>query len=118
MRAPGGRWNQLELSRQDDVDPPILAVLEAEDALAADQAVLDDPMERAADQLLGTLEELVTAGKIRAYGGSHITHDLLLEAAGRYGVYAKHVEAKRGEHAGKKFDEIRHYATLVCDVGK
>ena len=40
------------------------------------------------------------------------------EAAGRYGVYAKHVDPKAGEHAGKKFDETRHYATLVCDVAK
>jgi hypothetical protein len=40
------------------------------------------------------------------------------EGAGRYGVYAKHIDAKPGEHAGKKFDETRHYATLVCDVAK
>jgi uncharacterized GH25 family protein len=40
------------------------------------------------------------------------------EGAGRYGVYAKHVEAKAGEHAGKKYDEVRSYATLVCDVAK
>ncbi|MBP3958911.1 DUF4198 domain-containing protein [Gemmata sp. G18] len=40
------------------------------------------------------------------------------DAAGRYGVYAKHVEAKAGEHAGKKYDEIRSYATLVCDAAK
>ncbi|HZS23806.1 MAG TPA: aldo/keto reductase [Gaiellaceae bacterium] len=36
------------------------------------------------DETLGVLDELVTAGKIRAYGGSHITHDLLLKASGRY----------------------------------
>ena len=40
------------------------------------------------------------------------------EPAGRYGVYAKRVEAKGGEFAGKKYDEIRSYATLVCDVAK
>ena len=40
------------------------------------------------------------------------------DGAGRYGVYAKHVEAKAGEHAGKKYDELRSYATLVCDVAK
>jgi uncharacterized GH25 family protein len=40
------------------------------------------------------------------------------EGAGRYGVYAKHVEPKSGEHAGKKYDEIRSYATLVCEVAK
>jgi len=38
--------------------------------------------------------------------------------SGRYGVYARHTEAKAGEHAGKKYDEVRNYATLVCDVGK
>jgi hypothetical protein len=40
------------------------------------------------------------------------------EGAGRYGVYAKQVEAKAGEHGGKKYEEIRNYATLVCDVSK
>ena len=40
------------------------------------------------------------------------------DGAGRYGVYAKQIEAKAGEHAGKKFDEMRNYATLVCDVPK
>jgi uncharacterized GH25 family protein len=40
------------------------------------------------------------------------------DGAGRYAVYAKQIEAKPGEHAGKKYDEARHYATLVCDVGK
>lgn len=40
------------------------------------------------------------------------------DATGRYGAYAKHSEAKAGEHAGKKYDEIRSYATLVCDVAK
>lgn len=40
------------------------------------------------------------------------------EGPGRYGVYAKHSEVKSGEHGGKKFEEIRSYATLVCDVAK
>lgn len=40
------------------------------------------------------------------------------DGAGRYGVVAKHSEAKAGEHGGKKYDEIRSYATLVCDVQK
>ena len=40
------------------------------------------------------------------------------DGAGRYGVYAKQVEAKAGEHGGKKYEEIRSYATLVCDVSK
>lgn len=40
------------------------------------------------------------------------------DATGRFAVYAKHSEAKAGEHAGKKYDEVRSYATLVCDVAK
>jgi hypothetical protein len=40
------------------------------------------------------------------------------EGAGRYAVYARQVEVKEGEHAGKKYSEIRNYATLVCDVAK
>jgi uncharacterized GH25 family protein len=36
--------------------------------------------------------------------------------AGRFAAYLKLVEAKPGEHEGKKYDEIRHYATLVVDV--
>ena len=39
------------------------------------------------------------------------------DQAGRYGVQAKWIEVKVGEHAGLKYDEIRHYATLVVDVG-
>ena len=40
------------------------------------------------------------------------------DGAGRYGVYAKQTEVKSGEHGGKKYDEVRSYATLVCDVQK
>jgi hypothetical protein len=40
------------------------------------------------------------------------------DAGGRYGVTAKLVETISGEHAGKKYDEIRNYATLVCDYTK
>jgi hypothetical protein len=40
------------------------------------------------------------------------------EATGRFAVYAKRIEAKGGEFGGKKFDETRSYATLVCDVAK
>lgn len=36
-------------------------------------------------------------------------------ATGRYGAWAKHTDAKPGEHGGKKYDEARHYATLVFD---
>ena len=38
------------------------------------------------------------------------------EPKGRYGVFARVTESKPGEHAGKKYDETRYYATLVMDV--
>ncbi|MBX9581783.1 MAG: DUF4198 domain-containing protein [Gemmataceae bacterium] len=37
-------------------------------------------------------------------------------AAGRYGVNARVTETAAGELAGKKYEETRHYATLVVDV--
>ena len=37
---------------------------------------------------------------------------------GRYGAWAKTVVAGPGEHGGKKYDEIRHYATLVTEFQK
>jgi uncharacterized GH25 family protein len=40
------------------------------------------------------------------------------EKTGRYAVYLKLTEAKAGEHDGKKYEEVRHYATLVVDLGK
>lgn len=36
-------------------------------------------------------------------------------AKGRYGAWAKDTVAKPGESGGKKYDEARHYATLVVD---
>jgi uncharacterized GH25 family protein len=38
--------------------------------------------------------------------------------SGRYGVVAKLFENKSGDHAGKKYEEIRNYATLVCEIVK
>ncbi len=37
-------------------------------------------------------------------------------AAGRYGAWAKHIVPTAGEHGGKKYEEARHYATLVVDL--
>ena len=37
-------------------------------------------------------------------------------ATGRYGAWAKVNEIKSGESDGQKYDEIRHYATVVVDV--
>jgi uncharacterized GH25 family protein len=39
------------------------------------------------------------------------------EKAGQYGAYVRLVEARSGEQAGKKFEEIRHYGTLVVTFG-
>ena len=40
------------------------------------------------------------------------------EKTGRYAAYIKSNESKAGEHDGKKYEEVRHYATLVVDLGK
>lgn len=42
----------------------------------------------------------------------------VFDKAGQYGVQAKHAEAAAGEVDGKKYAEVRHYATLVVTVGK
>jgi N-acetylneuraminic acid mutarotase len=39
------------------------------------------------------------------------------DKAGQYGIRAKHFESKAGEHAGKKYEEVRHYATIVFTAG-
>jgi hypothetical protein len=38
--------------------------------------------------------------------------------AGQFAAWARTSEASSGEHDGKKYEEIRHYATLVVTVGK
>lgn len=37
-------------------------------------------------------------------------------ASGRYGAWARHVEMLAGEHAGKRYAQVRHYPTLVCTI--
>jgi uncharacterized GH25 family protein len=37
---------------------------------------------------------------------------------GRYAAWLKRTEAKAGEHDGKKYEEVRHYATVVADAVK
>lgn len=39
------------------------------------------------------------------------------KAGGLYGIRARHVEKKEGEHDGKKYKEARHYATFVVRFG-
>jgi uncharacterized GH25 family protein len=38
-------------------------------------------------------------------------------ARGLYGIRARHIEARAGELGGKKYEEVRHYATLVFQNG-
>lgn len=40
------------------------------------------------------------------------------DKTGRYAAYLRLTETKSGEHGGKKYEEVRHYATLVADLGK
>ena len=51
VRAARARRDGRQLARADDVDAPVLAILEAKDLLAGDQAMPHDPVERAADDL-------------------------------------------------------------------
>ncbi len=39
-----------------------------------------------------------------------------LAAQGAYGLRVRHVEAEKGEYDGKKYQSVRHYATLVFRV--
>ncbi|MCI0456309.1 MAG: DUF4198 domain-containing protein, partial [Gemmataceae bacterium] len=39
-------------------------------------------------------------------------------APGLYGIRARFIEAKAGEHEGKKYEAVRHYATLVFQIGE
>jgi hypothetical protein len=47
------RRNGDQLGRADDIDPPVLPVLDPQYLLACDKPMLDDPVERATDQLSG-----------------------------------------------------------------
>src|SRR5690242_11913369 len=49
------RWHADQLGRTDDVDASVLAIVEAKDLLTTDQPMLDDPVERAADQFCCSL---------------------------------------------------------------
>lgn len=40
-----------------------------------------------------------------------------LTLQGRYGAWCRYVEPAGGERGGEKFDETRHYATFVADIG-
>jgi hypothetical protein len=53
VRAPVLRDNGDELGRANNVDAAVVAVVEAQDRVAAYQPVLDDPVEIAADEFVG-----------------------------------------------------------------
>ena len=36
-------------------------------------------------------------------------------ASGKYAVWLRHTTPTTGEHAGKKYEEVKRYATLVVD---
>jgi hypothetical protein len=40
------------------------------------------------------------------------------DKTGTYGAHTRQVEAKAGEQEGKKYEEVRHYATLAVVFGK
>src|SRR3546814_10243606 len=55
VRAPGLWMHALERRGADDVDPPVVAILEAQNLDPRHQRVADDEMQLAADQLVGAL---------------------------------------------------------------
>src|SRR5262249_52592884 len=52
--------------------------------------------------------------KVLKTDASGLTEEL--KQMGRYGAWARFWEASPGERGGKKYEELRHYATLVIDV--
>jgi hypothetical protein len=40
------------------------------------------------------------------------------DAPGLYGIRTRYIEAKAGQHDGRKYEEVRHYATLVFQVSE
>ena len=40
------------------------------------------------------------------------------EQTGRFAAYLRHTETRAGEHGGQKYEEVRHYATLVTAAAK
>jgi hypothetical protein len=41
-----------------------------------------------------------------------------VEGTGRFAAWTRYFEPKTGEHASKKYEEVRHYPTLVVDITK
>src|SRR5262249_37745011 len=62
--------------------------------------------------------EKAREGKTDKYGEIKFSDQEWLQdwKPGLYGIRARHVEAKEGELDGKKYKEIRYYATLVMRI--
>lgn len=56
-----------------------------------------------------------TKGKDVTTDDSGLTSEF--DKPGTYGAQVRQVEARAGDKDGKKYDEVRHYATLVVTVG-
>jgi hypothetical protein len=66
-----------------------------------------------ADVVVVTLGE-TKAQSMKTDGQGRIT--LAGDKQGIYGIRARHVEGREGEEGGKKYKEVRHYATLVVEL--
>ena len=73
MRSPVSRRDGYAFRRAHDVDAAVRAVLDRQDRIAGDEAVLDDPVEIAADEFPGSARThprrhpKLTAGGPRGY---------------------------------------------------
>src|SRR3546814_13588070 len=73
MRAPGLRMHPLERRDADDVVPPVVAILEAQDFDPRDERVADDELELAADQLGGALRLHPRRSEARRVGSGFVS---------------------------------------------
>ena len=97
-------WGKLPLE--------IVPVLDAEGS-AVRVFWQGEPLAGAEVALLVPGEDKPVEGKTDAGGTFLLTAP---KKAGLYGVRARHTEKKAGELDGKKYTEVRHYATLVLRV--
>jgi uncharacterized protein DUF3386/uncharacterized protein DUF4198 len=91
----------FEILQPEGKDPRRLQVLWRGQPLAGTEVVIVPPG-----------DEDVAERKTDAKG----CFDLGEVKPGIYGVRARYVEAKEGEHEGKRYKEVRHYTTLVFQV--
>jgi Protein of unknown function (DUF3386)/Domain of unknown function (DUF4198) len=92
-------WDQLPLDIVPDKEKPAVQVLWQGKPLADAEVVLLVPGVEKAVERKTDRNGLVAIDAPKA--------------AGLYGIRARHVEPKEGEHDGKKYKEVRHYATFV-----